>query len=141
MKFGRGLECIMHCHQKGRLAYCCQNLPLGFSMLCGLSFLDNSSLFKNFHCKKLTSIDSCLLFGQKDFSIGTCIKKLLNINNQSSYLYTLVTPMLHSFTEIFLKSNVSYEMLSNFFSKKCHFRWLHLQPKFSVTGTIYVQDF
>ena len=94
MKFGRGLECIMHCHQKGRLAYCCQNLPFGFSMLCGLSFLDNSSLFKNFHCKKLTSIDSCLLFGQKDFSIGSCIKKkLLLFNNQSG------------------NSSVSYKML------------------------------
>ena len=74
MKFGRGLECIVHRHQKGRLANSGQNLPLGFSMLGGLSFLYNGGLFENLHCKELTSIDTSLLFGQKYFAIGSSTK-------------------------------------------------------------------
>ena len=74
MKFGRGLECVMHRDQKGGLANGRQNLPLGLSMLRGLSFLYYGGLFKNLHCKELTSIDSSFLFCQKDLSIGSGTK-------------------------------------------------------------------
>ena len=70
MKFGRGLECIVHCDKKRGLPDGGQDLSLGLCVLCRLSFLHDGGLFEYFHGKELTSIKSSLFTGQENLAIG-----------------------------------------------------------------------
>jgi hypothetical protein len=70
MQLARGLECVVHGDEEGRLPDGLQHLPLGLGVLGRLALLHDRSLFKHLHGVEVADVGAVALASEKYFAVG-----------------------------------------------------------------------